>query len=144
MMRQVLAGALALAIVIVNRSTGMINFSQGAMAVLSTFVAYALWQAGLPLILGLVGAVVFGLLLGSVLERLVVRRFERGDPNVAVVVTIGLLLTITGVAAVIWSYDPRPFPSLFPNRTLDVAGVFVSVRSLGTIAVVINVPISAL
>jgi branched-chain amino acid transport system permease protein len=132
-------GALALAIVIVNRSTGMINFAQGAMAVLCAFVAYAVWQAGLPIVVGLLAAVVFGLLLGAVLERLVVRRFERGDPNIGVVATIGLLLLVTGIAAAIWSYDPRPFPSLFPNRTLDIGGVFVGVRSIGTIAVLVVV-----
>ena len=132
-------GALALAIVLVNRSTGMINFAQGAMAVLSTFVAYACWQAGLPILLGLVVAILFAVVFGAAVERLIVRRFEGGDPNIAVVATIGLLVLITGIAALIWSYDPRPFPSLFPNRTLQFAGVFVSVRSLGTIGVLVLV-----
>lgn len=135
-------GALALAIVLVNRSTGMINFSQGALAVLSTFVAYAVVQAGGPLLLGLVVAVAFGVVLGAVLERLVVRRFEGGDPNTAVVATIGLLVLVSGIAGAIWSYDPRAFPSLFPNETLALGGVFVSVRSLGTTAVLVAVMVA--
>jgi branched-chain amino acid transport system permease protein len=130
-------GALALAIVLVNRSTGMINFAQGAMAVLSTFVAYSVWHAGAPLIVGLLVAVVFGVALGAVVERVIVRHFEGGDTNVAVVATIGLLVFFTGVAALLFSYDPRPFPSLFPNGTIEAGGVFISIRSIGTIAVLV-------
>src|SRR5690606_31090811 len=43
--------ALALAIVLVNQSTGLINFSQGAMAVLSAYFAYVLIGWGLPTLL---------------------------------------------------------------------------------------------
>jgi branched-chain amino acid transport system permease protein len=126
-------GALALAIVLVKRATGLVNFAQGAMAVLATFVAFGLTQAGVPLILAM--AVAFG----AGVERFVVRRFEGGDPDTAVVATIGLLVFITGVAALIWGYEPRQFPSLFPLQSIDIFGVFVSVRSLGTIIVLVVV-----
>lgn len=130
-------GALALAIVLVNRATGLINFSQGAMAVLATFVAFAVTRAGAPVIVGLLVAFVFAFALGAVVERVVVRRFERGDPDTAVVVTIGLLVLLTGIAGAFFGYEPQPFPSLFPLETINLFGVFVSVRSLGTIIVLL-------
>ncbi|HEY1156200.1 MAG TPA: branched-chain amino acid ABC transporter permease, partial [Arthrobacter sp.] len=43
--------ALALAIVLVNQATGLINFAQGGLAVLSAYIAYVFVQLGLPLIL---------------------------------------------------------------------------------------------
>ena len=46
-------GALALALVLIFRSTGIVNFAQGEMAMFSTFVAWALVEAGLPLGLAL-------------------------------------------------------------------------------------------
>src|SRR3954465_1120089 len=92
-------GALALAIVLVNQATGLINFAQGAMAVMSTFVAYALTQAGVPLLLAAIVAFVFAFLLGALLERTLIRRFEGGDPDIAVVATIGLLVLLTGISA---------------------------------------------
>ena len=128
-------GALALAIVLVNRATGLINFAQGGMAVLSTFVAYGLFQAGAPLPLAILGAVVFAFVLGAALERVLIRPFERGDPDTAVVVTIGLFVLLGGVAAFFFGYEPRQFPSFFGTTTLDLGGVFVSLRSLGTIVV---------
>lgn len=132
-------GALALAIVLVNRSTGLINFAQGGMAVLATFVAYALTQAGVPLIPAMIIAFAFAFVSGAALERLVVRRFEGGDSDTSVVVTIGLLVLITGIAASIWGYEPRQFPSLFSLRSLNIFGVYISIRSLGTIIVLVVV-----
>jgi len=129
--------ALALAIVLVNQSTGMINFAQGGMAVLSAYIAYVLTGWGVPLILAIVGAVVVSFALGAVVERLLVRRFEGGDPDTAIVVTIGLLTLVTGVCAWIWGYNNILFPSLFPLDTVDVLGAVVSIRSIGTILTIV-------
>ncbi|MCO7219717.1 branched-chain amino acid ABC transporter permease [Klenkia sp. PcliD-1-E] len=131
--------ALALAIVLVYRATGLINFAQGGMAVAATFVAYALVRAGVPVLVALLAAVVAGFVLGAVLERGVMRHFERGEPDTAIVATIALLLLLTGGSAFFFGYEPHPFPSLFPNRTFEVLGVFISLRSIGTIVVLLAV-----
>lgn len=131
--------ALALAIVLVNQATGLINFAQGGMAVLSAYIAWQFTQWGLPLVLAILAAVVVSFAFGALAERWLMRRFERGDPDTAVVVTIGLLTLITGFCAWLWSYNNRLFPSLFPLETVDILGAAVSVRSLGTIAVLIAI-----
>ena len=41
-------GALALALVLIYRSTGIVNFAQGEMAMFSTFIAWGLVEAGHP------------------------------------------------------------------------------------------------
>lgn len=137
-------GALAIAIVLVNRATGMINFAQGAMAALSTFVAYSFVSAGAPPFVAILLSIVFSLVFGAIVERLLIRRFEGSQENggeTAVVATIGLFILIAGVAGAIWGYNPLPFPSLFPLDTLQIGGVYVSVRSIGTIAVLVIVVI---
>ncbi|HEX9086546.1 MAG TPA: branched-chain amino acid ABC transporter permease, partial [Arthrobacter sp.] len=93
--------ALALAIVLVNQATGLINFAQGGLAVLSSYIAYVFVQLGLPLLLAIVIAVVLSFFIGALVERFLVRRFERGDPDTAVVVTVGLLTLVTGLCAVL-------------------------------------------
>ena len=129
--------AIALAIVLVHRATGLINFAQGGMAVAATFLAFELTGHGVPVLLALLAAVVFGFVLGAVVERVVMRHFEGGDPDTAVVATIALLVLLTGFSALFFGYEPHPFPSLFPNRSIGVFGAFVSLRSLGTIAVLL-------
>jgi branched-chain amino acid transport system permease protein len=134
--------ALALAIVLVNQATGLINFAQGGMAVLSAYIAYTFLGWGVPLILAIIASVIVSFLLGAFIERFLIRRFEGGDPDTAIVVTVGLLTLITGLAGWIWSYNNLPFPSLFPVASIDVLGAVVSVRSLGTTLVIIAIMVA--
>jgi branched-chain amino acid transport system permease protein len=129
--------ALALAIVLVNQATGLINFAQGGMAVLSAYIAWTINGFGAPLIVAVLAAVVISFFLGAFIERYLIRRFERGDADTAVVVTIGLLTLITGICAWVWTYNNRLFPSLFPLETVEFAGAVISVRSLGVIIVIV-------
>ncbi len=129
--------ALALAIVLVNQATGLINFAQGGMAVLSAYIAWQLTAFQVPFILALLASLIVSFLLGAVIERFLIRRFERGDPDTAVVVTIGLLTLITGIAGWIWTYNNKQFPSLFSLDTVPILGASVSLRSIGTTIVIV-------
>lgn len=129
--------ALGLAIVLVNRSTGLINFAQGGMAVLSAYFAYAFIGFGVPLILAILIAVVLSFFLGAGVERFIMRRFEGGSHDTAIVATVGLLTLITGLCGWIWSYNNLQFPSLFPSASFSLLGASVSWRSLGTFLVII-------
>jgi branched-chain amino acid transport system permease protein len=130
-------GAIALAIVLVNQATGLINFAQGGMAVLSTYVAWWLTTHDVPLILAVLVSILFSLALGAVVERWLMRRFERGDPDTAVVVTIGLLTLITGICGWLFTYNNQQFPSLFSLDTVSFLGVSISIRSIGTTVVIV-------
>ena len=129
--------ALGLAIVLVSRSTGLINFAQGAMAVFSAYLTFVMYQAGLPLLVAILISVAASFALGALIERYVMRRFEQGDPDTAVVVTIAMLTLITGICAWLWTYDNRIFPSLFPLSTVSVGGAVLSIRSIGTTLVIV-------
>jgi branched-chain amino acid transport system permease protein len=135
-------GALALALVLVHRATGVVNFAQGQMAVVSTFVAWSLTTVGAPVIAAIAVAVLFSLLFGAAVERLVMRRFERESPMIAVVVTVGLLVFLNGLSALVWGYDIKPFPPLFSGGTLRVGGVTIAIASLGSIAVLVAVVVA--
>jgi len=130
-------GAIALAIVLVNQATGLINFAQGGMAVLAAYVAWWLTTHDVPLVLAILVSILFSFVLGAVVERWLMRRFERGDPDTAVVVTIGLLTLITGICGWLWTYNNQQFPSLFPLGTVSFLGVHISIRSIGTTLVIV-------
>jgi branched-chain amino acid transport system permease protein len=82
-------------------------------------------------------SILFSLALGAVVERWLMRRFERGDPDTAVVVTIGLLTLITGICGWLFTYNNQQFPSLFSLDTVSFLGVSISIRSIGTTVVIV-------
>jgi branched-chain amino acid transport system permease protein len=134
-----LYGALALAVVLIFRTTGIVNFAQGEMAMFSTFVAWGLLEAGIPLGLAIVGTLVLSLLGGIAIERVVIRPVEGEDPLTLAIVTLGLFILINSGAGWIWGFETRSFPSIFPDDSARIAGVDVAVESLGIVALLLAV-----
>jgi branched-chain amino acid transport system permease protein len=132
--------SVALAIVIIYRSTGAVNFAQGEMATFTTFIAWTLidhgvgyWGAfALTLVIALVG--------GIALERIVIRPVESAPVLTVVILTIGLFIALNGLMNWIWSAEVRSFPPdrPFPTRTIDVAGVAISIQDIGIIGVTLG------
>ena len=145
-MQQVVAGlasgsiyaSLALALVLIHRATGVINFAQGEMATLSTYIAWTLttnhgwgyWPAfAFTLAVSFVG--------GAAVHQAVIRPNEKGSVLRVVIVTIGLLILVNGVVTWIWSGEVRAVQSPFPSGTTDIGGVAISTQDIGTIVVVL-------
>jgi branched-chain amino acid transport system permease protein len=134
-----LYAALAIAVVLIYRSTGIVNFAQGEMAMFSTFIAWGLLQAGFPLGLALLATLGLSFLGGMLLERVIIRPVEGGEVLTLVIVTLGLFILVNSGAGWIWGFGNRSFPSLFPDDSIDIAGVGIPVESIGIVAVLIAV-----
>ena len=134
-----LYGALAVAVVLIYRSTGIVNFAQGELAMFSTFIAWGLLQAGLPLGLALLGTLAISFAGGMLIERVIIRPVEGGEVLTLVIVTLGLYILVNSLAGWIWGFGNRAFPSLFGDSSFDVAGVSISVESIGIVAVLLAV-----
>ncbi len=130
---------LALALVLIFRSTGIVNFAQGEMAMFSTFVAWGLADAGWPLWLALLGALAVSFLGGMAIERVLIRPVEGGRPLTMVIVTLGLFVLVNSAAGWIWGFSNRGFPRIFPAGTARLGQVAFSLESLGIIAVLLAV-----
>ncbi|MGO9360004.1 MAG: branched-chain amino acid ABC transporter permease, partial [Xanthobacteraceae bacterium] len=125
--------SVALALVMIYRSTELVNFAQGEMAMFSTYIAWTLVNAGLPFWAAFVITLAVSFVGGMVIERVVIRPVENAPVLAAVVVTIGLLLIFNSLAGWIYSYTVQDFPSPFPDRPL--LGALMTTRDLGVIAV---------
>jgi branched-chain amino acid transport system permease protein len=128
---------LALAIVIVFRASGMLNIAQGEIAMFTTFVAWNLFDLGLPWWASSVASLVVGFLVGAVLYRLLIVRLGGGhaSPLAVVMVTIGLFLMLNDGAAVIWGTTAKPVPRIFGTGRVEIFGAGVAVQVLGLLAV---------
>ena len=127
---------LALALVLIYRSTGIINFAQGEMAMFSTFVCWELIDRGVPYWGAFFLTIAISFVGGVLVERAVIRPVAGRAAGITVVtVTIGLLILLNGAAAWIWKGEQRTLENPFPTDTFDVGGVIVSVQDLGIIGV---------
>ena len=130
--------SLALAVVIIYRSTRVINFAQGEMATFTTFVAWSLMNHGLsfwaafPIVLAIAFAG------GVAIERVVIRPVESAPTLTIVIVTLGLALLLNGLMNLIWGGGERQFHGPFSTRTIDFGGVPISVQDIGIVAVSIG------
>ena len=131
--------ALALALVLIFRSTGIVNFAQGEMAMFSTFVAWGLVQGGVPLGVALLGALAASFLGGMAIERVLIRPVEGGEPLTILIVTLGLFILVNSAAGWIWGFENRGFPRALPGGSAELAGVRLAWESLGMVAVVLAV-----
>jgi branched-chain amino acid transport system permease protein len=134
-----LYGALALAVVLIFRTSGIVNFAQGEMAMFSTFVAWGLLEAGLPVGLAILATLGLSLLGGMVIERALMRPFEGGDHLTLAIVTLGLFILVNSGAGWIWGFENRSFPSIFPDDTIGVGGVDVPLESVGIVLLLLGV-----
>jgi branched-chain amino acid transport system permease protein len=112
--------ALALAIVLIFRATKIINFAQGAMAMITTFIASSLLDKGLGYWWTFVVALAIGFVLGALVELVLIRPLE-GKPDLnPVIVTIGLLIVLEGIAGAVYGNSSRGFPAAFSQSGLVV------------------------
>jgi branched-chain amino acid transport system permease protein len=114
--------AVALALVLIWRATRIINFAQGGMLMVTTFIASSVVTATGSYWLGFVVALASGLVLGAVVERVLIRPVESAPPLNAVIVTFGLLILLQASAGMIWGNSPRSFPAAFSIRGYHVGG----------------------
>ena len=117
--------AFALALVLIWRAARVVNFAQGAMAVAAAYVAYTVTTATGSYWLGFVVALVAGLLLGALVDRVVMRHVDHASPLNPVIVALGLVLLIQAVLGMVYGNEFRPAEAPFSRTALTVGGVAV-------------------
>ena len=125
---------MAISLVIIYNATRTLNFAQGEMLMISTFVGWtALQLLRAPLLVALLVAVVAAALLAWVLERTIIRHAISATHFDVLIITLGLSLMLRSAAGLLWTHDEFPFPSFFASRPLGVGAVRVAPASLGII-----------
>jgi branched-chain amino acid transport system permease protein len=128
--------SLALALVLIYRSTRVINFAQGELSTFATFVAWWLiTEHGWPYWGAFAATLAASFAGGVLLQRTVFRPVERAPVLTVVMVTLGLLILVNGLTTWIWGGDEKIFPSAFSTRAIHAGGVAFSIQDLGSIAV---------
>ncbi|MEU2030350.1 branched-chain amino acid ABC transporter permease [Nocardia amamiensis] len=127
---------LALALVLIYRFTGIVNFAQGELAMFSAFLAWQFTQSGMPFWLALIATLAVSFAGGMLIERVIIRPVEGAPELTLVIVTVGLYFFVNAAAGWIWSFQVKSFPNPFPEGALRAGGVSAGYGSLGVLAVV--------
>jgi branched-chain amino acid transport system permease protein len=131
--------AIALSLVLIWRGTRVLNYSQGGMAMFTTYVAWVVIRDTGSYWAGFALALAAGLALGALLEPTVIRPTMSKAPLNSVIVTIGLLILLEGVAGIIYGGQYRSFPAPFSVKGIKVGsvGLGISPADLFTAAAVL-------
>jgi branched-chain amino acid transport system permease protein len=128
--------AIALSLVLIWRGTRVLNFAQGGMAMFTTFIAIEVIYHTHNYWAGFVVALAAGLVLGAVCELTVIRPTLGRPPLNHVIVTIGLLILLEGLAGILFGGQYRSFPTAFSITALRVSGTPLGVSRFDVFVVV--------
>jgi branched-chain amino acid transport system permease protein len=126
---------LALAIVLIHRATGVINFAQGEMATLSAFLCWTLLDHGWAFWPAFAATLALSFGGGAAIHAVLIRPLESGPLVGIVILTIGLLIAINGLDTWIWGGAAKQFPGPFSTAPIRIAGVAFSRQDIGVIVV---------
>jgi branched-chain amino acid transport system permease protein len=121
--------AIGLSLVLIWRATRILNYAQGGMAMFTTYVALLVINHTGSYWAGFAVALAAGLVLGAVIERLVIRPVENKPPLNAIIITIGLLVFLEGLAGIIYGGQFRSFPAAFSIDGLHVGSVALGISA---------------
>ena len=128
-------GLVAMSFAVIYKATGIVNFAQGELGMLTAYLSWSIAVAlGTGSLLTIVIAVVVGALLGLVCERLVMRPML-GEPVLSVVlVTVGLAVVLRSLVSLFWGASPHKFEMAGADTVITTFGLGVRASQLGVFA----------
>lgn len=131
--------AVALALVLIWRTTRVLNFSQGALAMVSAYVAFAVTDATGSYWIGFAAALASGPVVGVATQITAFRGAERMPHLNTIVIGVGMLVLLEAVIGMVFGIGYRDFPASFDTKSFFVGDVPVfSPQDVFTIASVLG------
>lgn len=127
----------ALGIVLIYKTTGVLNFAHGAIGMFSTFIAYEFgvvrgWPAPVAIILALAFAAAFG----WGMERFTLRPLRERPVLTRVIVTLGWLLVLQSLASLIWKDTSYHIPlQIFPRTGIRIAQITLGYNQIANMVI---------
>lgn len=135
---------IAMGLVVTYTTTGIFNFSHGAIAMAAAYMYWQLWRGwGLNLWLSFfLVLVVIAPIFGLLIEFVLIRPLRDASVDLTLVITLGLLLALVGIANMKWSPTAtRVLPQLYNGNGFRVGAVLVTYHELVTVVALVAVAI---
>lgn len=117
---------MALGMVLIFKATGVFNFATGHLTALGAFIAVLIIvQLGLPIWVGIIGALLVAAIIGILAERLALRRLI-GQPHMsALMATLALAYLTQGVILAAWQGKVYVFPAFLPTGSINLGTIII-------------------
>ncbi|MFP4475525.1 MAG: branched-chain amino acid ABC transporter permease [Desulfatibacillaceae bacterium] len=117
----------ALGWVLIYKCSGVLNLAMGELTMIGAYVTLTFYSMGIPFILAVVGALLVGIILGYLTERIFLDKLI-GEPILAVImVTVGLSFFFRGLMGFIWGSDTKVFdPPVFAMQPIAIGFLKIS------------------
>ncbi len=131
----VMYALVAIGFVLIYKTSGVLNFAQGAMVLFAALTFVSLVEAGVPFVFALIISAAIMVALGFAIERTVLRPLANRSPMTLFMATLGLSYIIEGAAQIIWGTEVHRLDLGISNAPFQVAGVFISTFDLVAAAI---------
>ncbi|MBS1141716.1 MAG: amino acid/amide transporter rane protein 1, family [Proteobacteria bacterium] len=125
----------ALGFTLIYNASNVINFAQGEFIMLGGMLAVFFTQAGLPLPVALVLAILIPAIVGVIIEKLAIEPVKGAETVTLIIITIGASLVIRGLTAVIFGKNTHGLPSFSGDTPIDILGATLLPQSLWVLGV---------
>ncbi len=107
----------ALGLVIVYKTSGVVNFAYGHMGMFATYITFTFYAIlGMPFYLSVIIGLVFAVVIGIVTERFLLRPVRHLSHSAMLIITLGLLMLLEGLALLIWKQDYQQLPNIISGK----------------------------
>ncbi|KFI24643.1 branched-chain amino acid ABC transporter permease [Paenirhodobacter enshiensis] len=131
----VMYALVAIGFVLIYKTSGVLNFAQGAMVLFAALTFVSLIERGVPFWLAIVFTLAVMTMLGFAIERSVLRPLTNRSPMVLFMATLGLSYVIEGAAQLIWGTQVHRLDLGISNEPIDFGGIYVSQFDLAAAAI---------
>ena len=133
----------ATGLVVTYTTSGVFNFAQGAVGMIAAFGYWELVSAHhQPTLVALLIVLILGAsIAGAFVERVLMRRLHGASAERPVMVTLGLMVILTGVASVVWSPTVQRTVEPHVNGQFRLVGINIQYQYVLIIGVAVAVAV---
>ncbi|WP_221297781.1 branched-chain amino acid ABC transporter permease [Variovorax guangxiensis] len=126
----VMYSLVAIGFVLIYKTSGVLNFAQGAQLLFAALTFVSLLERGMPFVFALLLTFALMVLLGLAIERTVLRPLVNQPPITLFMATLGLSYVIEGVAQLVWGTQVHALELGVADEPLQFLGIMVSTFDL--------------
>ena len=113
----------------------MLNFAHGDVIMVGSYICFfAMMRYNLPPVVGVILAVIVCTVLGIVIERLAYKPLRQAASLAVLITAIGVSYFLQNAALLLWSSNPKVFPSIIGNGKLQIGSLIITHVTLLTVA----------